>query len=464
VPFARLRTPEFDFAAIRAEFEVPEEFPAAALEEARNASAPTTGLVDLPFVTLDPPGSRDLDQAMHLARRGEGYRVSYAIADVSTFVIPGGALDQATAERGVTVYCPDGRVPLHPVELSEGAASLLPDQVRPAVLWEIDLDSAGEVVDVGVRRAAVRSVAQLDYPAVQADVDAGTAHESLALLPEIGQRRLALARARHAIELDLPEQEVVAAPEGAWSLVFRSPLPVELWNAQVSLLTGICAARLMLDAGVGVLRTLPKAPKSAVRRLRKVAPSLGVDWPDYLQVGDVLAGLDVSDPRHAAFTNEAATLLRGAGYAAFDGVPPEQPGHAAVAAPYAHVTAPLRRLVDRFGTEVCLAHLAGTPLPGWVRDRLPLLPEQMAVADRRAAAVERAVLDLTEAHLLAGRVGEEFDAVVVDAEDDRATVVLDSPAVRARSEPLGAGLGERVRVRLLAADPAQRLVRFGPVG
>lgn len=462
MPFPRLRTPEFDFAAIRAEFEVPEEFPAAALEEARNASAPTTEMVDLPFVTLDPPGSQDLDQAMHLARRGEGYRVSYAIADVSTFVIPGGALDQATAERGVTVYCPDRRVPLHPIELSEGAASLLPDQICAAVLWEIDLDPVGEVVAVGLRRAAVRSVAQLDYPAVQRDVDAGTAHESLALLPEIGQRRLALARDRHAIELELPEQEVVASPEGAWSLVFRSPLPVELWNAQVSLLTGMCAARLMLDAGVGVLRTLPPAPKSAVRRLRKVAPSLGVDWPDQLQVGDVLAGLDVSVPRHAAFTNEAATLLRGAGYAAFDGVPPAEPGHAAVAAPYAHVTAPLRRLVDRFGTEVCLAHVAGTPLPGWVRERLPLLPEQMAAADRRAAAVGRAVLDLTEAHLLAGRVGEVFDAVVVDVEDDRATVVLDAPAVRARSEPLSAGLGERVRVRLEEADPAQRRVRFGP--
>lgn len=462
MPFRRLRTPELDFAGIRAEFEVPEEFPAAALAEAGAASPATRELTDLPFVTLDPPGSRDLDQAMHLARRGAGYRVSYAIADVSAFVVPGGALDQATARRGVTVYCPDRRIPLHPTELSEGAASLLPGQVRPAVLWEIDLDAEGDVVGVGLRRTAVRSVAQLDYPAVQAAVDAGTAHESLALLPQIGERRLALARGRHAIELDLPDQEVIAAPDGRWSLDFRSPLPVERWNAQISLLTGMCAAGLMLDAGIGVLRTLPRAPKSAVRRLRQLAPSLGVDWPDQLEVGDVLAGLDVGDPRPAAFMQEAATLLRGAGYAAFDGAPPEQPVHAGVAATYAHVTAPLRRLVDRFGTEVCLAQAAGTPVPAWVRERLPLLPEQMAAADRRAAAVERAVLDLVEAHLLVGRVGEAFDAVVVDVEDDRATVVLDCPAVRAPSDPLGAGLGERVRVRLLVADPAQRRVRFGP--
>lgn len=444
---------------------MPTEFPAAALDEARAAAErPSPAVdVDLPFVTLDPPGSRDLDQAMHLARRGDGYRVSYAIADVSSFVAPGSALDAATAERGVTVYCPDVRVPLHPTELSEAAASLLADQACPVLLWEIDLADHGQVENVGLRRAVVRSVAQLDYPTVQADVDRGAAHEALALLPEIGELRLALARGRHAIELDLPDQEVVVGDDGGWSLEFRFQLPVERWNAQISLLTGMCAAQVMLDAGVGVLRTLPAAPNSSVRRLRRLAPSLGVEWPDNLLVGEVLAGLDVSDPRHAAFMGEAATLLRGAGYTAFDGPPPADPVHAAVAAPYAHVTAPLRRLVDRFGSEVCLAHLAGTPVPDWVRERLPLLPEQMTTADRRASAVERAVLDLTEAHLLAGREGEEFTAVVVDVDDARATVVLDAPAVRAPSDPLGAELGERVTVRLRVADPEERRVRFGPV-
>lgn len=467
MPRRVLRTPPLDFSDIREEFDVPVDFPADALTEASEAARtpPVWPRSELPFVTLDPPGSLDLDQAVHLARRGEGYRVSYAIADVSAFIRPGGPLDEATARRGVTVYSPDRRIPLHPTELSEGAASLLPGELRPAVLWEIDLDADGDVLEVGLRRASVRSVAQLDYPAVQAAVNAGHAHDSLALLPAIGELRLSRARARHAITLDLPEQEVVASPDGGWSLEFRSSLPVEKWNAEISLLTGMCAAQLMLDAGIGLLRTLPRASKGSVRRLRQVAPPLGVDWPDQLEVGDVLAGLDVSDPGAAAFVNEAATLLRGAGYAAFDGPPPAEPVHAAVAAPYAHVTAPLRRLVDRFGTEVCLAHVAGTELPLWVRERLPLLPAQLVTADRRAAAVERAVLDLVEAHLLAGRVGEDFEAVVVDVDvdDDRATVVLADPAVRARSDRLAAGLGERTRVRLQVADPAERRVRFGPV-
>lgn len=462
----RLRTPAHDFGAVRQEFEVPETFSDAALAEL-SQTVPESGRhgrdeTALPLVTLDPPDSRDLDQAMHLARRGNGYRISYAIADVPAFVRPGGALDAATWERGVTVYCPDRRTPLHPEALSEGAASLLPGQVCPAVLWRIDLDADGAVVDVDLGRALVRSVAKLGYPAVQSTVDRDAAHESIALLPEIGRLRQDQARRRHAVELNLPDQEVVSDGADGWTLVFRAALPVELWNAQISLVTGIGAAQLMLDAGVGILRTLPPARDEDVRRLRRLARSLDIEWPAEMPPGDLVARLQPDLPRHAAFTEEAATLLRGAGYAAFDGAAPEQPLHAGVAAPYAHVTAPLRRLVDRYGTEVCLAHAAGSPVPAWVRDRLEDLPEAMAGTTRRAGAVERAVLDLTEAHLLAGRVGQNFDAVVADTGPEHGTVVLADLAVRARCEAPDLPLGERLIVRLIESDPAERRVRFVP--
>ena len=97
------------FEAVRREAQVPEAFAAAADEEAQRAAAAVSGAgerVDLPFITIDPPGSRDLDQAMHIERAGEGHRVRYAIADVGAFVVPGGALDADTHARGVTVYAP----------------------------------------------------------------------------------------------------------------------------------------------------------------------------------------------------------------------------------------------------------------------------------------------------------------------------------------------------------------------
>jgi exoribonuclease R len=87
----------------------------------------------------------------------------------------------------------------------------------------------------------------------------------------------------------------------------------------------------------------------------------------------------------------------------------------------------------------------------------------MAASDRRTRAVERAVVDATEAWLLTGREGEEFDAVVVDADEGRGTVVLTDPAVRARCTGAGLEPGSRVRVRLEEADVARRSVRFTAV-
>ena len=457
-----------DFAAIRAEFDVPEEFPAAVLAAAEQRAAqprlPELVATDLPLVTLDPVGSRDLDQAVHLARLGGGYRVTYAIADVGAVVALGGPLDGEAGRRGQTLYSPDRRTPLHPPVLSEGAASLLPGELRAAALWTIDLDADGEPLRVDLRRARVRSRAQLDFPAVQVQADAGTLPEPLALLPVIGRLLQRRAAERGAIELGTPDQSVEATPDGGWTLVLRGDLPVEGWNAQISLLTGRCAAALMLDGGLGLLRTLPPPRPSDVDSLRVLAPALGVDWPEGAAPGAVISGLDPARPGHAAFLEEAVTLLRGAAYTAFDGVPPEQPGHGGVGAPYAHVTAPLRRLVDRFGTEVCLALAAGTEPDPVLRAALPELPALMAASDRRTRDVERAVVDATEAWLLHGREGQTFSAVVVEAEDGRGTVVLDDLAIRGRCTGEGLRPGTRIRARLEQADVVGRTVRFTLAG
>jgi exoribonuclease R len=468
VPIKRMWAPQIDFSVLRRELRLPGEFPEAALAEAVASAAdparPVTDRTDVPFVTLDPATSRDLDQAMHLSRRDGGFRVRYAIADVASFVRPGGALEAETWVRGQTIYLPDGRIPLHPEVLGEGAASLLPDGDRPAVVWTIDLDKHGETVGVTVERALVRSRAKLDYPTVQGQVDAGTAPEPIALLPTLGTLLAERAAARGAVNLPLPEQEVERDGDG-WRLVLRAPLPVEEHNAHISLLTGMAAAGLMLRGGIGLLRTMPSARPEAVEKLRAAAVSLGVAWPPGAPVGAVVAAVDPGTPRGAAFLDQAAELLRGAAYTPFDGAPPAETGHGGVGAPYAHVTAPLRRLADRYATEVCLALAAGAEVPAWAREALPRLPEAMGDTDRLAGSASRAAIDLAEAVLLNGRVGEVFDAGVVDRDEPRGnrpaggTVAIDDPAVRARC--LGdLPLGERIRATLTVADPVTRKVEF----
>ncbi|MEV1206180.1 RNB domain-containing ribonuclease, partial [Microbispora rosea] len=433
---------------------------------ARSAPAvPAEDRTGLPLVTIDPPGSMDLDQALCIERRGTGYRVWYAIADVAAFVRPGGAIDAEARVRAETVYMADGRVPLHPPVLSEGAASLLPGQTRPAALWRLDLGSDGEIEAADLRRALVRSRERLDYETVQAAVDTGRAEGTLALLAEVGPLRLERERARGGLSLPTPEQQVVPDGDGGYRVEFRTNHPSEAWNAQISLLTGMAAARMMLDAGVGVLRTLPEAGPQDVGKVRRVAAALGVPWPDGTSYAEVVHGLDPKIPGHAAFLHESTVLLRGAAYVAFDGTPPGQALHAALGAPYAHVTAPLRRLVDRFGTEVCLAVAAGRQVAEEVAAALPGLPEQMAAGGRRAGAVERACVDLVEATVLQPRIGEVFEAVVVDVTDGKpgGQVQVTEPAVIARCDGDRLPLGERVPVRLTRADPATREVRFTAV-
>ncbi|MEV6713395.1 RNB domain-containing ribonuclease [Lentzea sp. NPDC051208] len=454
---------DVSFDGIRTEFGLPASFDAAVLAEAEAAVSRSPGdrpdLTALPLVTIDPPGAKDLDQALCVLKSGDGFVVHYAIADLGLFVTPGGPLDLEVRRRGQTLYLPDGNVPLHPTVLSEGAASLLPGVVRPAVLWTFTCGADGVPAAVEVRRAMVRSTAQFDYESVQKLFDAGDPHPSVAALAEFGPLRRALARQRGAIELQLPEQEIEADGE-RWQLVTRPRAEVDSWNAEISLMTGMAAASIMLEARVGVLRTLPDPDAQAVATLRKSAAALKVKWPADLSPGAFLAGLDASRPESLALFTDATRLLRGAGYSAFNGSVPELVTHAGVAAPYTHVTAPLRRLVDRFATEVCLAVTAGQELPSWLAEALPQLPSLMGASDSLASKVERASLDQVEAWVLADRVGQEFDAVVLRSGDNEGEVFVSAPPILAKCAGKRLPEGERIRVRLTEADPVERRVRF----
>ena len=519
--------------ALRAHYEVPTAFPPEALAEAEAAAGawaqdgPARLLADgardardLELVTIDPPGSMDLDQAVLLerlpAQAGVGtgaaqepaatYRVHYAIASLATFVTPGGALDAELRRRGETIYAPDAATPLHPEVLSHGAASLLQDAERPACLWTIDLDERGEVVSARVERALVRSRARLSYAQVQAAINGQGALPQEApadlpeLLAEIGRLRLEREAARGGISMTTPEQVVevteaaeateesgaaspAADPDSAESpgpagyrLAYRVPVPAEQYNAQISLLTGMCAARIMVECGVGILRTLPPARPEDYTRLRRVATALDIDWPAAQPYPELVRGLDHAIPAHAAFLEQAMSLFRGSGYLAFGvggvGVPAddeaadsEEAVHSAIAARYAHVTAPLRRLVDRYGEEVCIAACAQAPVPEWVLQALPDLPGVMEQTGKRARAIGRGALTALEALVLRGHEGEVFDGVITSERDGRGELVLAEPAVvteiRAGKKATDGGLpvGERVQVRLLSADPASG-IRF----
>ncbi|MGV9415682.1 RNB domain-containing ribonuclease [Nocardia sp. NPDC003693] len=510
----RIVSAPVDFGAVRTEFGLASDYPSEAVSEAREAVDAFAGhrldRTDIPLVTIDPPGAMDLDQALCLERTPTGFLLHYAIADVAAFIAPGGPLALESLARGQTFYLPDGTVPLHPRVLSEGSASLLPDQVRAAALWTIELDERAEPVRATVARALVRSRARLDYAGVQADADAGRLHPSIAALPEFGRLRIESGLARGAISLRLPSQSIVrvdsdgdgrgeaagadidgargaegsgtAVGDGAggdvaavdaagattvdhWQLVIEPRTDADDWNEQVSLLTGISAARIMLAAGdsdhLGLLRTMPPPAPATVESMRRTAAAVGVDWPADEPVGRMLARLDPNTPAALVLMSEATTLLRGASYTVLNGQTPESVRHSAIGAPYAHVTAPLRRLSDRYSTEICLSRCAGTPVPQWVRDGLTAAAESMRRSDAVANKLERACVDLTESTLLAPRLNTDFDAVVLrESTPTRpAEIFVATPPVLAKC--LGSPPeGETVPVRLVESDPQTRTVTF----
>ncbi len=454
------------FEAIRDEFEVRQGFSEDVLAEATAAVAdpdlPQRDETYIEFITIDPPGSMDLDQALQIERINEGdarFRVRYAIADVPAFVAAGGVVDEEVRLRGQTIYCPDTRVPLHPMVISEEAASLLPDATRPAYVWDIELGEDGRRVGASLYRAMVRSRRRYTYAEVQAQVDDGSAEESLMLLRDVGRLRVTRESVRGGASLPMPEQEV-DIEDGQYVVVFRPVLEAEEWNAQISLLTGMVAAAMMLDGGVGILRTMPAADDRAITRFRRQATVLGVPWPKELSYGEFLRTLDRTDSVHLAVIHSATALFRGAGYTPFNGEIPKDTIQSAIAAPYAHVTAPLRRLVDRFGLAICAALSAGEAAPTWAVEALDDLPQRMDTSGRVARSVERASLDAVEATVLDTRLGEVFEAVVVDETSGGNPVIqIKNPAITSYAEG-SAELGSTVTVELVAVDVAKRSISF----
>ena len=503
---------DLDFAAVRAEFELDPAFAPEVEREAREAPDRFAGeRIDaraIPFVTIDPPGSMDLDQAVHLERHRDGFVLRYAIADVGAFVAPGSALDAESRRRGQTIYLPDGTVPLHPRSLAEERASLVAGTDRPAVLWEIEAAATGRLVRARVRRALVRVVARLDYAQVQDAVDRDAElPAAIDALPSFGEARARRALERGAIELQLPTQQLTRA-EGGWRLRLEPRTRADAWNSECSLAAGIAAAACMVAGGRGLLRTLPRPDAESLRRFRDAARAFDVRVPagvdlDRAHPGELLAALPPRELATMALHMAATKLLRGSGYLAFDeatGVPAaEARWHAGVASEYAHVTAPIRRLGDRFAAEACLelsagewweipereGVAAGHEGPGEVAGRLdgvgagvsrrgfaaPQPAEQRAAdaevpaimnrTSQLSNAVQNACLNLAEAVVLRDSVGETFRAGMLRPADERhdAEVFVFEPPVIAQCRG-EVPPGQPLEVRLVEADPARRRVRF----
>ncbi len=442
-------------AAIRAQFQLPPSFPDPVLEAAELASKRKpdqhVDRTEMPFVTLDPASSTDLDQAFSIEASGADLILYYAIADVAWFVDDGDVIDVEAWMRGASQYLPDGKTSLYPPILSESAASLLPAGPRPAIIFTVRVAPDGAVKLDGVERAIIRSRAKLAYDGVREDdLPAG--------FVELATRIAAAEDRRGAGRVDPPEQEVASRPNGSFALQFRPRLLSEERNAAMSLATNLAIADVLQAHHTGLFRVMAEPDSAAINRLRLTAKAFGMDWKSESPLAAFRKTLDPKDPKHAAFM----LAVRKAGARAL--YEPWQEGktpwHAAMAATYVHATAPLRRLADRYVIRATLAVANGKPVPDVVTSAFAKLPNVMARADALGGQIDRASIDLAEAVMLQGQVGEHFTAIVTDMDERGTRIQLRDLAVVTRIAAQGLKPGDEVTVTLAGVDLARRQVQF----
>jgi exoribonuclease R len=474
------------FVAIRATNKVPEakalsqQFDEIAKKLAADPTIKRRDATELAMVTLDPTTSTDLDQAFYVQSEGLGSDrlivLHYAIADIGAFVARGSSIEAQAWKQGTTVYCPDGSIPLYPRILSSQRASLLPDGPRPAVLLTVVVDSKGISTLRMVEQATVQSRAKLAYETV----DIETLSDDM---KELARRIAAAEVARGAARVDRPEQEIepdVNAPDGL-SLKFSPHLPSETYNAALSLATNLAVGQYFLQANIGLFRVMDDPNEHEIKSLRAQAKVLGIAWKSDENLQAVVSRLTTTDQRDLAFS----MAIRKAGGSArymlwpFESQNEEQklrnaqqakqPWHAAIAASYAHATAPMRRLADRYVLDLLVAHFAkDTDAVIELQRTLALLPSVMETSERVGAKIDRDCLEAIESSLLKPLIGQERSATVIDVSHDGLQVQMNEPAVIWRigtkngsGGPKPYDFGDVIKVRVVepSQNESQRLSR-----
>ncbi|MGE3781521.1 MAG: ribonuclease R family protein, partial [Alphaproteobacteria bacterium] len=413
-----------------AAFEIPAEFPAAALagaEAARSrarailADKDRADLRDLALVTIDGEDARDFDDAVWAepdpdpANRG-GWHIVVAIADVAAYVEPGGALDGEAARRGNSVYFPDRVVPMLPEALSNDLCSLRPGEDRPCVAALLWIDAEGRKRRHRFERGVMRSAARLTYEAVQTARD-GTGDALPLPAARLGALYGAFAaldrarRARGALELDLAEHRVVLDKAGRpTAVVPRSRFDSHRLIEEFMVLANVAAAEELEARHRACMYRVHDAPDpEKLAALRDFLDQIGIPGLTLVKGQVIRPALFNRILARAADTSEREVVnelvLRAQAQAVYS---PNNIGHFGLALPrYAHFTSPIRRYADLLVHRALVDGGAPSREAGGT---LGAIAEHISATERRAAAAERSALDRYRTSLLGGAIGTVFAA------------------------------------------------------
>ncbi len=479
--------------------DLPFEFSKAALDENRALpdrirKADLAGREDLrglPLVTIDGETARDFDDAVYCEKKGRGWRLVVAIADVSHYVQPGMALDAEAMERGNSIYFPRRVIPMLPEKLSNGICSLNPDVDRLAMVCDMEIGAGGAIGKYRFYRAAFRSQARLTYNQVWSWLS-GAAQPETEVHTELQPQLLNLYKLfktlhaargeRGAIDFETTETQMVFNEQGK----IENIVPVVRNDAhriieECMLAANVCASDFLAGHKQTCLYRIHEGPSA--EKLKNLRTFLG-------EFGLALGGGD--DPRakdYAVLLEQVkqrpdfqllqTVMLRSLKQALYS---PDNVGHFGLAYEhYTHFTSPIRRYPDLLVHRAIKAVLAGTsytPAGNW--DDIGL---HCSATERRADEATRDVESWLKCFFMKERIGEEFDGTISAVTAFGFFVALDTIYIEGlvHVSELGADyfhfdnikhqmlgertgqrfrLGDRVRVRLVRADLESNKIDF----
>ncbi len=423
-----LEPKSFSLIAI-AKHGIPHIFPDGVIEEAKAAAKlplsdkKREDLRYLPIVAIDPADARDHDDAIWAEPDGEGgFNAVIAIADVSFYVRPGGALDKEARKRGNSVYFPDRVVPMLPEVLSADVCSLKEGEDRAAMVCGLHISPVGKVTKHRFTRAIVRISHNIAYEDAQAQIDDGSAPEHLRHLWDAWKLLNAARDERDPLELELPERQVRLDEQGRIAeIAMRERLDAHRVVEDFMIAANVAAAKALEAKTAPVVYRVHEPPsREKLIALRDYLATFGRK----LALGQVITpGLfnrmlkDVSDDSEKAQVMEAVLRTQMQAYYG-----PANAGHFGLAlGSYAHFTSPIRRYADLLVHRALVdAYKLEQPKPKQKlpettgladrdRDSLQQITDAISQTERRAMEAERDTIDRYVAAWLSGRVGETFD-------------------------------------------------------
>jgi len=429
--------------------------------------------------SLDNRESRDLDQVEVAERLANGnILLRVGIADVDTYVPRGSALDRHAFDNTATVYAGVAIFSMLPEPLSTDLTSLLQDRDRLAVVVEMEISAAGEVVGQSVYRALLRNHAQRTYEEAGDWLEARAAHppvpgrlsgldQQLLLQQEAAVQLQALRTERGALDFDTVEARPVIENGRVVGLDLPQKNDAKRLIENLMIAANTTIASLLLKAGIPSLQRVVRSPERWPR-IVEVAKGFGYTLPaaaDPAALSGFLAARKAQDPAH--FCDLSLTIVKLLGPGEYSLVRSEADihGHFGLAAySYTHSTAPNRRYTDLIIQRLLKASLAHEPAP-YTPDELTAIARQCNLRESASRKIERLMRKVAAADLLHTHIGQTYDAIVTGAMAKGTFVRLLHPPVEGRvvAHEQGLDVGDRVRVRLVQTDVERGFIDFAAV-